>query len=78
MATRDCSLVVLEVKWSVRDRCSYGWVPEHFPPRLYPTSLVVFGEIRTVVRIRELHLASQIIINKNLVSSIIIDGKFYQ
>ena len=43
MATRGCSLVVLELQCSVRDRGSYGWVPEDFPPRCDPTSLVVLG-----------------------------------
>jgi len=33
VATRGCSLVVLEVQWSVWDRGSYGWVPEDCPPR---------------------------------------------
>jgi len=46
MATRGYSLVVLEVKWSVWDRGSYGWVPEDCPPRCYPMSLVVLGQIR--------------------------------
>ncbi|QCD79179.1 hypothetical protein DEO72_LG1g2818 [Vigna unguiculata] len=62
MATQGCSLVVLEVQWSVRDRGSYGWVPEDCPPRCYPMSLVVLGQIRIVICIRELHLVLRIVV----------------
>jgi len=62
--------VVLEVQWSVRDRGSYRWVPEDFPPRCYPTSLVVLGQIQTMVRIGELHMVSRIVSVANLFSSV--------
>jgi len=61
VATRGCSLVVLEVQWSVWDCGSYGWVPEDCPPQCYPMSLVVLKQIRIVVRIRELHLVLRIV-----------------
>jgi len=62
VATRGCSLVVLEVQWNVRDHGSYGWILEDCPPRCWPTSLVVLGQIRTIVRIGELHLVLQIVV----------------
>ena len=54
--------MVLKVQWSVRDRGSYGWVSEDCPPRWYPTSLAVLGQIRIAVHIRELHLVLQIMV----------------
>jgi len=58
--------VILEVQWSVGDRGSYGWVLKDCPHRCYPTSLVVLGQIRTTVRIRELHLVLRIVAMTNL------------
>ena len=56
-----CSMVVLEVQWSVRDRELIGWVLEDCPHRFYLVSLVVLGQIRTLVRIGELHLMLRIV-----------------
>jgi len=61
VTTRGCSLVVLEVQWSVRDRGSYGWVPEDCHPRCYSMSLVVLGQIQTMIRIWEVHLVLRIV-----------------
>jgi len=70
MTTRGCSLVDLEVQWSVRDCGLYEWVPEDCPPRCYPTSLIVLGQIWTTVRIGKLHLVSQIMAMANLFSHV--------
>jgi len=42
MASRGCSLVVLEIQWSVQDHGLYGWVSEDYPPWCYAMSLVVY------------------------------------
>jgi len=62
VATRGCSLVILEVQWSVGDRGSYGWVLEDCSPWCYPMSLVVLGQIQIVVHIEELHLVLRIVV----------------
>jgi len=59
-------MMVLEVQWRVQDRGSYGWVPKDCPPRCYPTSLVVLGQIRTEIRLGELHLVLRIVIVTSL------------
>ena len=58
--------MILKVKWSVQDRDSYERVPEDCPPRCYPMSLVVLGQIRTTVRIGQLHLVLQIVATTSL------------
>ena len=58
--------MVLEVQMSVRDRGSYEWVSEDFPPWCYLTSFVVLGQIRTAVRIEKLHLVLRIVAVTNL------------